>query len=446
MERNLKYGKASFEGKLPYLFSRPEDFSEKKKYPVILFLHGAGTRGSDLARLEKNGCFRDILEMAGEKCLIFAPQCAKGAWFAIMPDLVAFCEHIRALPEVDASRFYLTGNSMGGSGTWDLSYLHPEFFAATAPLCGSGRKGYSKKLTDLPIWVFHGLLDPTVPCEESILMVKAINERGGNAKFTPFETLEHDCWSTVYKMPALYEWMLSHVQGENVTRQEESEEEPIVAEHPYTVETFAGKRRYLLSRPSDFSPGCRYPVILFLHGSGERGQNTEKLEAHSTWRHLRQMAGERCILVSPLCDGVDWNENMPDLIALCEHLRALPEVDPSRFYLTGISMGGNGAWELAMLRPHFFAAVAPICGMGIGGFAKRLVGVPVWAFHGMLDPLVLCEESIRTVSVVNRSGGHARLTLYETLKHNSWDAAYTTPELYEWMLSCTKKDDAPAET
>lgn len=100
-------------------------------------------------------------------------------------------------------------------------------------------------------------------------------------------------------------------------------------------------------------------------------------------------------------------------------------------------MGGYGAWMLAMAKPEWFAALVPVCGGGMTWNASKLKNVPVWAFHGMLDDTVPVYESINMINAVNRSGGDAKLTLYPDVIHNSWEKAYTTPELYDWLLSKT---------
>ena len=115
-------------------------------------------------------------------------------------------------------------------------------------------------------------------------------------------------------------------------------------------------------------------------------------------------------------------------------MAAADYTDPERLYLMGASMGGYTTWELAMSMPELFAAIVPICGGGMYWNAGRLVNVPVWAFHGKLDPTVLVEESEKMVNAVNKRGGNARLTVYPENKHDAWTDTFSNPEVYRWLL------------
>jgi len=110
---------------------------------------------------------------------------------------------------VDRRRVYLTGLSMGGFGTWSLAAANPKRFAAIAPICGGGNTADAKKLATLPMWVFHGAKDPTVPVQRSREMVEAIKVAGGNIKYTEYPEAGHDSWTETYDNPALYEWFLA---------------------------------------------------------------------------------------------------------------------------------------------------------------------------------------------------------------------------------------------
>jgi predicted peptidase len=114
---------------------------------------------------------------------------------------------------VDRDRVYLTGLSMGGFGTWDLAAAHPEKFAAIAPICGGGNPQNAKKLARLPIWVFHGAKDPTVPIERSREMVEALKAAGANVKFTVYPEAQHDSWTETYNNPEFYQWLLEQKRG-----------------------------------------------------------------------------------------------------------------------------------------------------------------------------------------------------------------------------------------
>src|SRR5690606_30403874 len=131
-------------------------------------------------------------------------------WPYQVTELHALLHHLIASYKVDTTRVYLTGLSMGGYGTWYFASEYPERFAAIAPICGGGGWWMPRRLTSLPIWVFHGDADTTVPLRASEEMVKAIREAGGKVKFTVYPGVGHDSWTETYNNPELYNWFLSH--------------------------------------------------------------------------------------------------------------------------------------------------------------------------------------------------------------------------------------------
>lgn len=225
----------------------------------------------------------------------------------------------------------------------------------------------------------------------------------------------------------------------------------------YRDETF----RYLVLSPQDgYEDGRKYPLIFFLHGAGERGDDPKKLLPHFPTQMAKPEWRKKfpCILVVPQCrNGKQWvnapwgdKESTPmakepssDLqmaIAVLEKsIRTLP-VDEDRVYLTGLSMGGFGAWELAMRRPELFAAVAPVCGGGDETQAARLKDIPIWAAHGEADRVVWPVRSRRMTEAVKKIGGHIKYTEYPGVGHNSWTRFYAdTDGVVPWMLKQRRK-------
>jgi predicted peptidase len=196
---------------------------------------------------------------------------------------------------------------------------------------------------------------------------------------------------------------------------------------------------YLLALPEGYSAdGERWPLILFLHGAGERGSNLEKVKVHGPPKLIEAGQQIPAIVVSPQCPEESWwTEHLDALEALLDDLTSRLPVDPDRVYVTGISMGGYGTWALAASQPERFAAAAPICGGGSGvGTALRVGGLPIWAFHGDADPVVPVEESKRIVEAIERFGGtRAKLTVYPGVGHDSWTRTYEDPAFWEWLLA-----------
>ncbi len=185
-----------------------------------------------------------------------------------------------------------------------------------------------------------------------------------------------------------------------------------------------------------------WPLILFLHGSEERGSDPRSLARQGLPKVLEQRSDLPFIVVSPQCrEGQWWWPQTHILSAFVDKIEAEYAVDSKRIYVTGLSMGGYGAWALAYKYPERFAAVAPIAGGHYDGTNLlpadicRLRDVPIWAFHGAKDALVLPDESERVVNALKACGGDVRFTLYPEAAHTqSWELAYDDPELYQWLL------------
>ena len=195
-----------------YLLNLPKDYDPAKRYPLVIFLHGAGERGDDLEKVAVHGYLKHVRENNAEyPCIILAPQCPyEKYWACYTESLLAFLdEMIETLP-VDRERVYLTGLSMGGTGTWMLAMAAPDRFAAIAPICGTGICWNIDPLMKLPIKVYHGDCDPTVPVEESISMVRGINRRGGKATLHILHGVGHNVWIQAYEGDELMNWFLEH--------------------------------------------------------------------------------------------------------------------------------------------------------------------------------------------------------------------------------------------
>jgi predicted peptidase len=194
--------------KLDYLLSLPAEYSQSRKsWPLVLFLHGAGESGKDLNKVKTHGPPKLVETKGPFPFILVSPQCPGRGW---NPEVLnALLDTVIRQYRVDKNRVYLTGLSMGGYGTWALGAAHPEKFAAIAPICGGGDPADAGKLAKLPIWVFHGAKDPTVPLKRSEEMVEALKAAGAHPKFTVYPEAEHDSWTATYDNPEFYQWLLA---------------------------------------------------------------------------------------------------------------------------------------------------------------------------------------------------------------------------------------------
>ena len=200
-----------------------------------------------------------------------------------------------------------------------------------------------------------------------------------------------------------------------------------------------GSFEYVIRYPHGFDEGSskKYPVVLFLHGSGTRGHDLSVLKGNAFFKHTLKM-DLPFVTVAPQCNRNSWFDHFETLRDFAVGIQSMNFADPERIYLVGVSMGGYGAWELAMSLPEVFAALIPLCSGGMYWNAGRLGKMPVWAFHGKKDSVVFVTESQKMVEALNKKGNDARLTVYKDNGHNVWDDTFTDPAVFEWMLSQKK--------
>jgi predicted peptidase len=185
---------------------------------------------------------------------------------------------------------------------------------------------------------------------------------------------------------------------------------------------------------------ARRPLIVFLHGASARRGDLSAVASLGLPQKLERGDEVPFVVVAPQCPpNLDWSMILPALGPFMTEVVDRFHADPNRVYLTGLSMGGFGAWALATEYPDLFAAVAPICGGGrpLLDFPERLqriVRMPVWCFHGERDEEIPVRESLKLVDALRAYGGDVRLTVYRDVGHDSWTQAYDDPELYAWFL------------
>ena len=191
---------------------------------------------------------------------------------------------------------------------------------------------------------------------------------------------------------------------------------------------------YLLYLPLGYAEATKWPLVVYLHGAGERGQDLNIVRQAGPPKHIQQGNHFGFILVSPQCPARSgWSPEI--IVPLIEHISNTFSVDRDRVYLTGYSMGGFGVWQVACCDPDRFAAIVPLCGGGDVDQAGKLANVPIWVFHGDNDRVVPLASSRSMVDSVKRHGGHVKFTVYSGCGHSIQDMTYQNPQLWEWLIA-----------
>jgi poly(3-hydroxybutyrate) depolymerase len=227
---------------------------------------------------------------------------------------------------------------------------------------------------------------------------------------------------------------------------------------PFEKRTFTDPNKktlpYCLLKPDNYDPKTKYPLVLFLHGAGERGYDNEKQLVHGVMEFAKDDVRKKypCFVVAPQCPenqkwcDVDWgaakhdmpkkpSESMRLTLELLTALQKEFSIDPNRLYVTGLSMGGYGTWDAISRHPDLFAAAVPVCGGGDEKLAEKIAKVPIWVFHGGKDETVMPARSRNMVEALKKAGGKPKYTEYPDIGHDSWVPAYKDTDMHAWLFA-----------
>jgi pimeloyl-ACP methyl ester carboxylesterase len=193
-----------------YLLYLPEGYKADTitRWPLLIFLHGAGETGSNVERVKLHGPPKRIADGHKYPFIVISPQSAQYGWNSEL--IIRLLKDFMGKYRVDEDRVYLTGLSMGGYGTWSTAISYPEYFAAIIPICGGGQPEGVKRLKNMPVWCFHGAKDNVVPISQSEKMMTPLQAINPKAKFTVYPEADHDSWTETYNNQEIYDWLLSH--------------------------------------------------------------------------------------------------------------------------------------------------------------------------------------------------------------------------------------------
>ncbi len=224
--KTFSYGNGEM---MPYRLYAPRGYNGSKKYPLILWLHGAAGRGTDNVKNISDGnelgshFWTYNTNQKNFPCFVVAPQCPETTLWVSNDGIDSPPDQLDAVIDlvgeichshnIDTTRMYVVGQSMGGVAVWEIIARYPKMFAAALPLCGIGNKNNVFKLTQTPIWVFHGTADDVVPVAHSRDMVDALKRAGGHPKYSEYKNVGHDVWNVAFKEPNLLQWVFGQHRG-----------------------------------------------------------------------------------------------------------------------------------------------------------------------------------------------------------------------------------------
>jgi predicted peptidase len=200
---------------MPYRIFVPPNYDSTQKYPLIIWLHGSGSVGRDNFKQISGASLRGTHTWTAPQVqakypsFVLAPQSARGSWVADFGTVIELLKSVEGEFNIDTTRVYIAGQSLGGFGTWHFITARPDLFAAAIPLCGGGDTGRAERIASIPIWAFHGADDPTVPVTQSRQMIAAIRQAGGNPRYTEYKGVRHEVWFKAFQEQGLVEWLFS---------------------------------------------------------------------------------------------------------------------------------------------------------------------------------------------------------------------------------------------
>lgn len=505
LAEQFQEGTATYHGlTMPFRLYVPKDLEPGRKYPLVLFLHGGGERGDDNISqlLAYDGAL--VWTRQAEPCFVLAPQCPEGepGWMEkhCLVARTAMSQVMEAYP-IDPERLYLTGMSMGGGGCWRMNYMFPELFAAIVSVCAAACihnrdeiipeaiEAVADAFIGKNLWLFHAADDFVVTPESTRSLVAALERRGRRkgvdffyTKYPKEMNLGHGSWEPAYEDTIMCRWVLAQrnretlsppnmgkippemqkrIQEMEAEKQERSAYLSKLECRSYQEPSTARVMQYRLYRP-DLAEGETCPLVIFLHGIGECGQDNEaQITAYDgavCWIKAQEKGMlEKAYVVAPQCPlpipGNFWEpEYVAMLGAIMKQLLAELPVDRSRIYATGLSLGGFGVWNLIRENPGMFAGAVTCCPACVAGdmfhnhvyeeglqrCAPALMEIPLWLFHSEDDnavPVTVTKEMAAMLEA--RGKKNLRVTIYpaeEGWHHGCWEPTYRNTEMMTWLF------------
>ncbi len=415
---------------LDYLLYIPSNYDSTSTWPLLLYLTGIET-AEDINLIKHHGPPLALEEGLNPDFFLLAPKLPGDVhWDA--EELMALLTQIETEYRIDKQKLYVTGiGDRGGWGAWDVAASYPGTFSKIAPISAPACTEICR-VEAASIRIYHGAMDTLVPLADAVNMHFELDYYcKSDVQLMILDTLGHEIWDQVYGNNEFWLWLTGSAltAGPPATK--------AVERHFSTSLSRTVTDNYLLYLPRKYESSPKnWPLVVFLHGSGSAIENIEKIRSGGPPKLFEEGMDSDFILLAPqLYANLPWDiERVHEII---EKLTDEYRVDLDRIYLTGLSRGGFGTWELAVRYPDLFAAVAPIAARDIPGI-ERLIHQNVWIFHGHDDDGVPWQGSQFMYDRLKHVGANVKLTLYEDVGHNAWDPTYENSEFWHWLLEQRK--------
>jgi len=412
---------------MDYLLYIPSDYDPDTSWQLVLYLTGSDPSESMASGLGK------ALD-SGLECNFFLAvpkQKESGLWDA--EALMQLVGDLESKYNIDTHKRGVIGfGDEGGYGTWDVATSYPDAFSKIVPISAPACTEICR-LGAGSVRIFHGALDTWVPVADAVNMHFELDHYcESDVELTLFDSLGHNIQDEVFLNQDFWMWFtgseFSHVQQNH----------EIVEEHFSIQVSRQVSDNYLMYLPQGYSwKRQKWPLLIFLHGSGSSIQDIEKIRTTGPPRLFEEGMNSDFVLLAPqLHANLPWDIERTH--ALIKRVISEYKVDVARVYITGLSRGGFGTWELAVEHPGLFAGVVPISARDIPA-VERLASSNLWIFHGGDDDGVPWQGSQFMFNRLENAGANVQLSLYEGVGHNAWDRAYSDPSLWQWLLDQTNE-------
>ena len=406
----------------------PASYDSSTAWQLVLYL-----TGSDPSESMNSGMGKALEAGLESNFFLVVPQLTEtGIWD--VEALMHMLTDIESRYTIDTDNRRVIGfGDEGGYGAWDVATSYPDAFSKIVPISAPACTEICR-LGGGSIRIFHGALDTLVPVADAVNMHFELDHYcGSDVEITIFDSLGHNIQDEVFLNEDFWMWFTGSAFAQV------KQNHQIAEEHFSLQVSRSVSDNYLLYLPQGYSwKKQQWPLLIFLHGSGSAIQDIEKIRTTGPPSLFEQGMNSEFVLLAPqLHDNLPWD--IERTYALIKKVISEYKVDASRIYVTGLSRGGFGTWELAVDHPKLFAAVVPISARDIPA-VERLTSSNLWIFHGGDDDGVPWQGSQFMFNRLENTGANVNFSLYDGVGHNAWDRAYNDPALWQWLLAQTNEN------